>query len=112
MTREQKKEWAIRVSIGVAALGVGVLATSKFGPSISIAGNKNQIVMGSVITIVKNGGYMRKIVRCVETDQMWPSVTQAAEHAKVPISLMSNHLNGRTEAINDLHYVIEGLAAG
>jgi hypothetical protein len=61
---------------------------------------------------VNNGGYMRKIVRCVETDELWPSVSKAAEAAGVAVPLMSRHLNGHHDHINDLHFVIEGLAAG
>jgi|SRR5580765_2754766 len=61
---------------------------------------------------VNNGGHMRKIVRCVETDEMWPSVSKAAEVAGHSIVAMSKHLNGHTDHIDGLHYVIEGLAAG
>jgi hypothetical protein len=61
---------------------------------------------------VNNGGYMRKIVRCVETDQMWPSMKAAAEAVGTTVVSMSKHCNGHTDHLDGLHYVIEGLAAG
>lgn len=61
---------------------------------------------------VNNGGHMRKIVRCLETDEMWSSVSKAAEASGHSISMMSKHINGHTDHLNGLHYVIEGLASG
>lgn len=61
---------------------------------------------------VNNGGYMRKIVRCLETDQMWPSMKAAAEATGNHLTMMSRHCNGHVSDLNGLHYVIEGLAAG
>jgi hypothetical protein len=61
---------------------------------------------------VNNGGHMRKIVRCLETDELWTSVSKAAKAAEVAIPRMSQHLNGHKDQINGLHYVIEGLASG
>lgn len=112
MTREQKKQWAIGAAGVAIGVGITVLATSKFGPSINIAGNKNQIVMGSIITVVKNAGRMRKIVHCVETDEWYPSVSQAAEVAGVSLTKMSQHINGHKEHVNGLHYVAEAVVAG
>lgn len=69
--------------------------------------------IGNVVnTTVNNGGHMRKIVRCLETDEMWPSVSKAAEAADMPIQIMSKHINGHKDHIDGLHYVIEGLATG
>jgi hypothetical protein len=62
--------------------------------------------------IVNNGGHMRKIIHCLETDELWPSVGVAAEAAGTTIQNMSRHVNGHRESLNGLHYVIEALASG
>lgn len=125
MTREQKKEWAIRVGIGVgvAAIttlivrknfvshldaGANELATRVATSSFSLFGSNHT----TVVNAVKNGGYMHKIVRCVETGEWFDKVGDAAESAGVPIAKMSRHINGHIENINDLHYVTQALASG
>ena len=60
---------------------------------------------------VNNGGYMRKIIRCVETDEMWPSMTQAAKAAGHSLQDMSKQIHGHHDHLDGLHYIIEGLAA-
>lgn len=60
---------------------------------------------------VNNGGHMRKIIRCIETDEMWPSMTKAAEAAGLTVQAMSDHIHGRTDHLYGLHYTIEGLSA-
>jgi hypothetical protein len=70
-------------------------------------------VIAPVMTnVVSNGGHMRKIVRCLETDEMWPSVGKAAESTRNTLHAMSRHINGHTDELEGLHYVIEGLATG
>ena len=61
---------------------------------------------------MNNGGHMRKIVRCLETDQLWPSMSKAAEDVGTSLHKMSQHVNGHKEHVDGLHYVIEGLATG
>lgn len=61
--------------------------------------------------VVNNGGYARKIIRCVETDELWPSMSKAAEDAGHTLQAMSKHIHGQNEHLDGLHYVIEGLAA-
>jgi hypothetical protein len=66
----------------------------------------------TIKNVVNNGGHMRKIVRCLETDEMWPSVSKAAEATGNTLHAMSRHLNGHTPDLSELHFVIEGLATG
>jgi len=100
-----------KVYLGVAGgLAVGYLLRKP--NSAAIINNVAPSIAPVFNNTVNNGGYMRKIVRCLETDEMWPSVSKAAEAMGVTIPLMSHHLNGRHDHINDLHFVIEGLAAG
>lgn len=88
-------------------VGTGVLVTLIVRrPSINVV---NAPVFNN---IVNNGGHMRKIVHCLETDELWPSVGAAAEAAGTTIQNMSRHINGRRDNINNLHYVIEALASG
>lgn len=101
--------------VGAGCLGAGYLLRRPQmitivteAPAISPVFNN----MPTFTNIVNNGGHMRKIVRCLETDELWPSVSKAAEAMSVTLSLMSNHLNGRHDHINGMHFVIEGLAAG
>jgi hypothetical protein len=61
--------------------------------------------------LVNNGGHMRKIVRCLETDELWPSMSKAAEAAGHSLTRMSDQIHGRTDHLDGLHYVIEGLSA-
>lgn len=68
--------------------------------------------IGNVVNnTVNNGGPMRKIIRCVETDEMWPSMSKAASDAGYSLQRMSDQIHGRTEHLDGLHYVIEGLSA-
>lgn len=71
----------------------------------------NNTVAPVMNNIINNGGHMRKIIRCIETDELWPSMTAAAEAAGVTLEKMSKHLHGYKDHVNELHYVIEGLAA-
>ena len=60
---------------------------------------------------VNNGGYARKIIRCLETDELWSSMTKAAEATGNNLRAMSKHIHGGTEHLDGLHYVIEGVTA-
>jgi len=72
----------------------------------------NNTVAPIINNIVNNGGYSRKIIRCLETDQMWPSMKAAAEATGNTLHAMSRHCNGHLDNLQEMHYVIEGLAAG
>ena len=53
-------------------------------------------------------GHSTKIVKCLETGEIWETVTEAAEAAGVARTTMSKHLNGNQEHINGYHYEIIG----
>lgn len=55
------------------------------------------------------GGHMTKLVKCIETGEMWETVTDAAEAAGSSLSLMSRHLNDHKDDVYGLHYKIVGL---
>jgi hypothetical protein len=58
---------------------------------------------------VNFGGHTTKLVKCLETGQVWEKVTEAANAAGVGISAMSKHLNGSHDHVNGLHYKIVGV---
>lgn len=70
-------------------------------------------VMNNIVhNTVNNGGRMRKIIKCLETGQLWSSMTEAAEAQGKSLAMMSNHIHDRgVDSINGLHFVIDGLAA-
>lgn len=101
--------------VGGVCLGAGyflrkpqvVTVINEVAPAITPVFN-NMPVFNNTIN---NGGHARKIVRCIETDELWPSMTKAAEEAGVSLTKMSQHLHGRKDHVNEMHYVIEALAA-
>lgn len=118
---EKVKEQAVKVKqhvrdnkttyfVGAGCLVAGYLLRRQLSPAVPALVNtiNNNPVFNNT---VNNGGYMRKIVRCLETDEMWPSMTKAAEAAGHSLKTMSQHIHGHTESLDGLHYVIEGLAA-
>jgi hypothetical protein len=96
---------------GGAVVGVGIGFMIKKRP-IEIAPIFNNTVAPVITNTINNGGYARKIIRCLETDQMWPSMKEAAEATGNHLTMMSKHCNGHLDDLHGLHYVIDGLATG
>jgi hypothetical protein len=97
---------------GVAVGTLGMLLLKQNPLQVVNTINNTPVISPVFNNVINNGGHMRKIVRCLETDEMWPSVSKAAEAIGHPISVMSKHINGHKDHIDGLHYAIEGLAAG
>lgn len=53
-------------------------------------------------------GHSTKIVKCLETGEIWETVNEAAADIGVGRSTLSNHLNGRSDHIYGNHYEIIG----
>ena len=87
---------------------VGVVAY-KAGAKTVVAPVFNNTVSPVFNNTVNNGGHMTKFVKCLETGQIWETVTSAAEAAGTTISDMSRHINGHTDHVKGLHYAIVGL---
>lgn len=98
--------------IGFGAGALVILVTRR--PSINVIASPTFNNMPIFNNTVNNGGFIRKIVRCVETGELWLSVTEAAAAQGKNIPLMSQHLNHPdvVPTINGLHFVIEALASG
>jgi hypothetical protein len=54
-------------------------------------------------------GHPHKLVKCLETEEIWETVKSAAEAVGKAPAVMSKHLNGHTDHVNGLHYKIIGL---
>jgi hypothetical protein len=107
--KEHKREYLI----GGGAFVFGVLIARRPQTIAPVFNNNNIPAFNNIVNNTVNmGGPMRKIVRCLETDEMWSSVGKAAKNAGVSLPMMSQHINGHTDHVQGLHYVIEGLAAG
>lgn len=53
-------------------------------------------------------GHSTKIVKCLETGEIWETVGEAARAAGVSQPVMSKHLNGHTDHVYNNHYEIIG----
>lgn len=109
--KEHKREYLI----GGSCLVGGVLIGAMVKRPIYIQANPN-IAVNPAITVnpvvnVNNtmGGYQQKLVKCLETGQIFESVKAAAEQAGVSRTKMSKHLNGHTPSVEGIHYEIAGL---
>lgn len=83
-------------------------------PAVNIVNTVSPSFMPIFNNTVNNGGHMRKIIRCLETGELWLSVTEAAAAQGKDVALMSQHLNHPdvVPVINGLHFAIEALATG
>jgi hypothetical protein len=87
-------------------IGIGVVITLAIRKPVVISiapvfNNSNQQI--------NFAGHMTKLVKCLETDDVWEKVTEAANAAGVGITAMSKHLNGHQDHVNGLHYKIVGV---
>lgn len=83
-------------------------ASAEVKPVVAI---NSPVTIEQTTNVINNfGGHMTKIVRCVETGEIFDSVTKAAESAGVARTLMSKHINGHSAHIDNLTYEILGLS--
>lgn len=107
-----------------AAIGgsaITLVAVKVFGgPQVIVreAQNVPTVINNTIAPVMNNignqqtntfGGPMTKMVKCLETGEIWEKVTEAASGADVTLSKMSQHLNGHKDHVNGLHYKIIGL---
>lgn len=98
------------IVVGSMVMGL-VVGRILFGSKAII---HNSAVASPIVNIsskVTNGGYTHKIVKCLETGQIWETVKDAAEAMEVSPSMMSKHINGHKDHISNLHFTIVGLGA-
>lgn len=123
MTREQKKEWAIRVGIGVGVAAITTLIvrdvlSQPIGRDIVVTADRaigvvgKKVVMRNISFISANRqGPPSWVVRCIETGGIFTSQNAAASELGLSPSHLSAHLNGMREHVNNLHFERICLAA-
>lgn len=95
---------------GRVCLVIGIVGTLVFKSRPTHIINTVAPVISPVFNNSVNfGGHAHKFVKCLETNELWETVTESAKVAGVELSRMSRHLNGHIPNINGLHYEIVGL---
>lgn len=61
-------------------------------------------------TVLNARGHPGYIIECLETGLLFQSQNQAAKLLGISASLLSSHLNGKTESVNGLHFIRRSLA--
>lgn len=98
--------------VGGVCLGAGYFLRQ---PKVIAPVFNNTPVIAPVMNNIGNqqinsfGGPMTKMVKCLETGEIWETVTDAAEDAGTSIAYMSRHLNGHKDHLYNKHYKIIGL---
>lgn len=96
------------VSFAAGAI-VQTLVSDGNKPSVSI---ENKPVFNNTNTntnVVTNyNGYATKIIKCVETGEIFETAKDAATSAGVKASVFSRHINGHTDHVFGKHYEIIG----
>lgn len=74
--------------------GLGVLVVLVVRKPVQIINTVAPVFHNDNSSNVLIGGTLSKIVRCNQTKEIWPTVTETAEAAGVSLPMMSKHLNG------------------
>jgi hypothetical protein len=120
--QEHWKDYCLSIG-AIVIVGIGIYfhlnEHQKTIPTINVEDNveskiKIFTVSGDNSTIINNTftGRQRKIVQCIETGQIWSSITEAAEDLGIPINNISKVINGHKESTNGLHFKALGLTSG
>jgi hypothetical protein len=121
--KKHKVKYIVGGSI-VAAGGLGYYVGSRFGlkldnaqmvSNIEMFNPKQSVLVNSnnnntVTNVVNMGGRVKKMVKCVDTGEIWEKVSDAAKAAGVKDSVMSRHVNGHSNDIKGMQYKIIGLS--
>lgn len=68
-----------------------------------IVGDHNTILQEIHINMCRPGN-KAFVVKCVETQQVWPSIRSAAEDLKVNPGELSKHLRDLTDSVKGMHF--------
>lgn len=98
-----------KLYIGLA-IGAGVtVAVMKRPQIINLVAPQINPVFNNSNTVVNYGGYCTKIVKHLETGEIFETAKGAAAAAGVDAARMSRHLNGSIPHINGEHFEIIGV---
>jgi hypothetical protein len=107
----------VYISAGVIALSIGVGII--IGKKIDTHDLPTNVISNSTEAIINNGsliqnnfqGHLSKIVRCIETGEIWPSIREAAEDLDVKASDISKVINGHSESAGGMHFEVLGVGS-
>lgn len=102
------KEAYITGVVCVAITATVMSRTQIINTVAPVFNNNNSPVAIANATANAYGGYATKIVRCLDTNETYDTVKEAAEAAGVIPSTMSRHLNGHRDHIGNKQYAIIG----
>ena len=110
------KDNRVPIGVGAGCLTFGYLVRGKtvhmaptFDNTVAPVFNNTPVFNNDNSNVVNFGGRLMKIVKCVETDEKWEKVTEAAKAADTTTSYMSRHLHGHKPDVHGLHYKIIGI---
>jgi hypothetical protein len=111
----------VYISAGVIALsiGVGIIIGKKIdvadtGQELIVKAksiSNSPIINNSTITQNNFQGHLSKIVRCIETGEIWDSISSAAEDLGVSRANLSKVINGTKPDYLGQHFEIIGLGS-
>ena len=107
----------VYISAGVIALSIGVGII--IGKKIDTHDLPTNVISNSTEAIINNGsliqnnfqGHLSKIVRCIETGEIWDSISSAAEDLGVSRANLSKVINGTKPDYLGQHFEIIGLGS-
>lgn len=114
LTHVKKNKTTYLVGTGTFVAG-GIFAYAlKTRPQVTTITNAFAPVNNNTPTFnnennVNFGGYMHKIVKCVETDEIWETAKAAAANRGVDAPTLSRHLNGKIPHVKGEHFEIIGV---
>lgn len=106
--------FAAGVVSGAVLFGVHATLSGRVSSSKSPVVIENNPVFNNINTntntnVVTNyNGYATKIIKCVETGEIFETAKDAAASAGVKASTFSRHINGHTDHVYGMHYEIIG----
>jgi hypothetical protein len=65
----------------------------------------------SSITVNNFQGHLSKIIRCVETGEIWPSIREAADDLDIKATDISKVVNGHSNSAGGMHFEVLGLGS-
>jgi hypothetical protein len=111
----------VYISVGVIALSIGVGIA--IGKKIDVADTGQELIVkaksisdspiinNSTITQNNFQGHLSKIVRCIETGEIWDSITSAAEDLGVSRQNLVKAIHGERQIAENMHFEIIGLGS-
>lgn len=103
---DEYKKLYIGIAIGA---GVTYVVMQNKTQIINLVAPQINPVFNNTNAVINYSGHCTKIVKCIETGEMWETVTDAAKAMDVPLHTMSRHLNGATDHVFGKHFEVIGL---